>query len=345
MTMNTSNPEELAAIPQPAWETYRSRIDEYLDGYRAFSALKISLEMGLFDRTVSLAGPEEIASELGTDAMLTKLLCASLAEMELLHEKGGKYANTDAARHYLVSASPYNQIDSVLMSAHRASRWEDLGSYLKDGPEVLPQEEYFDEAWISSIAMGSKGGSVGRVIKYLEEHVDLPEEGTLIDVGGGHGLYVIGLCARHRGLRGRVFDRQRILTVAERYSQAYGIPLELLPGDLYECPIPGGNDIMYTSFNPACSDPELVPNIDAALEPGGTLVVRRHTKTATEGALRNLEWNLRVWDGFERGGKRHSAAATDDGDRYIEGLSKRGIRLLSREAFDGTSEMLVFRKG
>lgn len=337
------DPGDLARVPDPEWGECRERIEGYIDGYRAFKVLETSLEIGIFDKLAHPSDAEVLAKELGTDPAMTGLLCACLAEMGFLEDRDGIFSKTAEADLFLTESSPFCQTESISRSAERMAGWEALAHRLRDGPEIVSQEEFFGEKWIAMIATGARGGSTGRVIAYLEEHLG-HLSGNMVDVGGGHGLYMIGLCARHPGLRGRVFDRPRILKVAERYSRDYDVPLELLPGDLYENPIPGGNDFMFASFNPACSDPKLVPSIDAALNPGGRLAVRRHTAAATTGALRNLEWNLRAWDGFKKGNKRHSAAATDEGDVYIDELAKAGIRLVSREGFDRESEILVFEK-
>ena len=344
--MNDSryDPGDLVKVPEPEWKEYRSRIDRYLDGYRAFKALEASLRLGLFEALAVPADPETVAARIDADPAMTGLLCASLAETGFIEEHDGVCSLTPGTETYLTEDSPHCQKDAVLRSAERASRWENLDRLVLGGPEVVSQEEHFNADWIKAIATESKGGSIGKVVGYIEEHAEIPETGTITDVGGGHGLYMIALCARHPGLRGRVFDRRRILAVAERHCEEYGVPLELVPGDLYEDPIPGGNDLMYIAFNPGDSDPDLVPNISDALSPGGTLIVRRHTRAATQGALRNLEWNLRIWEGFKPGGRRHSAAATDNGEKYIERLATAGVELVSREDFDRESEMLVFRK-
>ncbi len=342
--MNTKyDPKDLARVPNPEWGEYRNKIEEYIDGYRAFRVLETSANMGIFDNLAHPSDKETLAKRIGADPAMTGLLCDCLTEMGLLIKEGDLYSNAPAAELFFTESSPFCQKESIAASAERMRGWETLVQRVQDGPEIVSQKEFFGEKWITMIATGARGGSTGKVITYLEEHLG-HLSGTMTDVGGGHGLYMIGLCARHPELKGRVFDRPRILKTAEKYCRDYGVPLELVPGDLYEDPIPGGNDLMFISFNPACSDPKLVPNIAAALSPGGRLAVRRHTAAATTGALRNLEWNLRAWDGFRKGDKRHSAAASNEGDVYIEELAKAGIALVSREGFDRESEMLVFEK-
>lgn len=338
------NAKNLLETPDPLWREFHDDVFETnMKGFRATMALLTSVDLGLFDQTEKPATAKKISKALETDETVTAMLCDALSEMGLLTKDGEKYVNTPGTRHYLTSGSPYSQTDNLGRMERSIARWYGLEKYVRDGQKVLPMEKYFNKRWIKSIAEGSKGGSVAEAIKYLEKHIDLSKIGTATDLGGGHGLYMIGLRHLCPHIEARVFDRKAMLDVARKYSKSYGVDIVLVPGDFYENDLPTGNDLLFASFNPACSDHKLVPKISAALNPGGYLVVKRHNGKTIGDALTNMEWNLDVWEGHDPKKKRFHAA-TEEEDKYVGGLAKAGIRLVRKDDFDRTSEILVFRR-
>src|SRR4051794_39835274 len=71
----------------------------------------------------------------------------------------------------------------------------------------------------------------------------------VVGVGGGPGIYSIALLQRHEGLRAVVFDRAEVLKVAGEMRDAYGVGdrLELVAGDMFTDPLPGGCDLVLLS--------------------------------------------------------------------------------------------------
>ncbi|MGN0098381.1 MAG: methyltransferase, partial [Candidatus Methanomethylophilaceae archaeon] len=202
----------------------------------------------------------------------------------------------------------------------------------------------FGERWIDAIGEGAISGGIGTIMKDLESKVDLDSLDTFIDVGGGHALYSIALSYLHPNLKGTVFDKPHIIKVAERNISDYGSDVSTISGDYYTDDIPGTYDLVFASFNQMCSDPVLVPKIVSVMSPGGYMYIRRHRKAVSENALRNLEWNLAIWEGMPKGQKRHGGEFTQKSEEYIDAMESAGIRMISRETLDNSSEILVFRR-
>ena len=66
-------------------------------------------------------------------------------------------------------------------------------------------------------------GRAKNVAPVLAQRVDLSDASSLLDVGGGTGIYSIALLRRFPQLSAVVFDRPEVLTIAQRMAESYGV--------------------------------------------------------------------------------------------------------------------------
>jgi hypothetical protein len=71
----------------------------------------------------------------------------------------------------------------------------------------------------------------------------------VVDVGGGHGLLLSAILAKHRSLRGVLFDQPHVVAGAEPILQAAGVAdrCQIVGGDIFEA-VPGGGDAYLLKF-------------------------------------------------------------------------------------------------
>lgn len=344
MNENGFRVEALTGSPSASWKGFRERLDGYMDGYRLLNAVRAGVSLGIFDSLVEPSTVEDLSGRLGTDTEMTRMLCNVLVEEGLLIRDGDVYSDSDEAKAFLVSQAPHFHGPILDSSDERLEPWGRIADMVRNGPDYLPYEEFFSRKWIEGIARSAMLGPVASVLDELEGTVPVKDGDVILDVGGGHGLYVIGLCLRHPGAKGRVFDRDRILEAASENSKAAGVRLDLVPGDYYENDLPGGNDLLLIFSNPAGSDPEVTEKLARSLNPGGRIVIRRRSGGFEDSAVRNMDWNLKLWEGFKLGEKRFGGISAGKDDEYIRRLAELGVSLVSRDQTDPAMEMLVFRK-
>ena len=344
MNENGFRVEALTGSPSASWKGFRERLDGYMDGYRLLNAVRAGVSLGIFDSLVEPSTVEDLSGRLGTDTEMTRMLCNVLVEEGLLIRDGDVYSDSDEAKAFLVSQAPHFHGPILDSSDERLEPWGRIADMVRNGPDYLPYEEFFSRKWIEGIARSAMLGPVASVLDELEGTVPVKDGDVILDVGGGHGLYVIGLCLRHPGAKGRVFDRDRILEAASENSKAAGVRLDLVPGDYYENDLPGGNDLLLIFSNPAGSDPEVTEKLARSLNLGGRIVIRRRSGGFEDSAVRNMDWNLKLWEGFKLGEKRFGGISAGKDDEYIRRLAEQGVRLVSRDQKDPAMEMLVFRK-
>lgn len=120
-------------------------------------------------------------------------------------------------------------------------------------------------------------GRAKNVAPILAEQIDL-DRGTLLDVGGGSGIYSVACLRRNSQLHAIVFDRQEVLKVASEFADQYGVAdrLHLEAGDMFSDPLPSADRILLSNIlhdwdEPQCQ--ELVNRCAATLPSGGKLYI------------------------------------------------------------------------
>ena len=112
----------------------------------------------------------------------------------------------------------------------------------------------------------------------LARHIPLNTAGTLLDVGGGTGIYSIAFLRPNPGLRAIVFDRPEVLKTAECFAHDYGVidRVRLLPGDMFADPLPKADVILLSNILHDWDVPEcqtLISRCAASLNRGGRLTI------------------------------------------------------------------------
>jgi SAM-dependent methyltransferase len=124
----------------------------------------------------------------------------------------------------------------------------------------------------------SLAGRAKNVAPVLAERVSLDGARTLLDVGGGSGLYSIAWLRRHPALRAIVWDRPEVLKVAREMAGQYAVAdrLECVPGDMFVDPVPSADVVLLSNILHDWDEPEcrtLVERCAATLPPGGRLLI------------------------------------------------------------------------
>lgn len=120
-------------------------------------------------------------------------------------------------------------------------------------------------------------GRAKNVAPVLAQELTFGHE-TLLDVGGGTGIYSIACLRHHPELKAIIFDRPEVLKVAAEFAQQYGVADRLTchPGDMFADPLPTADTILLSNILHDWDVPEcrqLVKRCASALRPGGRLMI------------------------------------------------------------------------
>ena len=139
------------------------------------------------------------------------------------------YQNTPVAQQYLSQESP------LYLGKERFQEDEPgklLERYIKEGPsnEVITKE-YWTPGMIKKLEVTALLGGVQSAMK----HVNLAGRKSLLDIGGGHGLYSIFFTSKYPELRACVLDLPQVIEVTNENIQRYnaGDRVDVVAGDYH----------------------------------------------------------------------------------------------------------------
>ncbi|MCF8029906.1 MAG: methyltransferase domain-containing protein [Desulfohalobiaceae bacterium] len=110
---------------------------------------------------------------------------------------------------------------------------------------------------------------------------------SLLDIGGGSGVYSLAFLRRNPSMQAVIFDLPQVIPVTEECisQEPESDRITLFPGDFYQDELPTGCDMALLSAiihqNGPQQNLELYRKVYRALEPGGILLIRDHIMDET----------------------------------------------------------------
>lgn len=274
-----------AIDPTPIFEQFR--------GSYATEILTAAVSgFNVFGKLAKGARPEdEFRQELGLAERPAVVLFTALKAMGLLAKDAhGRLDLTPLAREHLLPGSPFDVSDYIglasdspgvremvaRLTTNRPAGAEDAQGaafIFREGIESAMEQEASARHLTLALA-----GRAKNVAPHLARVVDLRDATTLLDVGGGTGIYSMACLQRNPKLRAIVWDRPEVLKVASEMAAAYGVAdrLECWPGDMFTDPVPSADVVLLSNVLhdwdvPQCQ--ELVGRCAAALPADGRLLI------------------------------------------------------------------------
>jgi len=317
--------------PAPVFELFR--------GAHATELLTAAVaHFNVFSRLADGPLPaSQLQSELNLQDRPMVVLFTALKAMGLLAERAGFLQLTPLAAEHLVPGGAFDvgdylglaaQSPGVLVMVERLKTNRPAGAdasgngvafIYRDG--MASAMEAADSARHLTLALAGRAKNVAPV---LAEKLPLDGVRTLLDVGGGTGIYSFALLQKNPHLNAIVLDRPEVLKIAAELAEQYGIAdrLELLPGDMFESPLPAADAVLLSNILHDWDVPEcrsLVQRCASILPAGGRLVIHDvFLNDALDGPLPIALYSASLFTLTE--GRAYSAA------EYREWLSTAGLR-------------------
>ena len=290
--------------PTPIFEMFRG---SYGTELLTAAVVEFALFRRLAERPMSF---EELRSEIGLQRRPAVVLITALRAMGLLiTDEQGRLTLSPLASEHLVSGREFD-VSGYIALAGDSPGVREMIARLKTNrptgatddvatggsPVVLPTHDHqassdgtafiFREGTASAMDVEasarfltmSLAGRAKNVAPVLSERVSLDGAKTLLDVGGGSGIYSIAWLRRHPALRAIVWDRPEVLKVTAEMAQQYGVAdrLECVSGNMFTDPVPACDVCLLSNILHDWDEPEcrtLVQRCAAALSPGGRLLI------------------------------------------------------------------------
>ena len=207
------------------------------------------------------AGFTELREELGLSRRAAVVLFTALRAMGLLEMKDGKLRLSDIATEHLLPGSPFDVGDYIglaaqspgvitmveLLRTNKPLSFEGGGNAFiyRDGIESAMDSESLARHFTLALS-----GRAKNVAPLLAKVLDTSSASTVIDVGGGTGIYSYALLQKNPNLRAIVLDRPEVLNVAEEMAEEYGVAdrTELVAADMFTDEIPNGDLVLLSNI-------------------------------------------------------------------------------------------------
>lgn len=258
-------------------------LDELMKTITAFQKSRIILsafELGIFTALDGDAkSSETVASMLETDHRATDRLLNALCAIKLIIKQDGLFSNSRLASGYLVKGKT-DYLLHLMHTSHGWDNWHKLTDAIRTGksPTVQPFDDR-DEAWFAAFidTMHKRGISQAKEIAQL---LDLLNVNTVLDIGGGSGVFSIGFVDAKKDIRATVFDLPQVTTLTKKYIAQAGLShaIDTKEGDYMKTDFGSGYDLILLSaiihINSYSENRDLISRCAKALNKDGLLVVQ-----------------------------------------------------------------------
>ena len=275
-----------ATDPTPIFEHFRN-------GYATDLLTVACVDFDVFGKLAG--GPKtfgELCAATGLANRAANVLLTALRSMGMISvNAGGSYELSPMAAEHLVAGGYFDvggyvslvaEAPSVRAIAERlktnkpaGNRKEDTGAAFIFRPGLESAMDQSDSARRLTMALA---GRARNVAPHLADAVDFSQSKTLLDIGGGTGIYSIACLQKNPHLKAIVWDRAEVLKIAGEMAAEYGVAdrLELIPGDMFTDPVPQADVMLLSNILHDWDEPEclrLLKRVHDALPPGGRALV------------------------------------------------------------------------
>lgn len=254
-------------------------IDNVIEGYRRYRILLWALESGLAD-ILYADGPQDPAfliEKLGYQSVLGEFWVRALIETGILEKVDRKVRLCPEIAPYLVTKSPFYQGDSIRSCSEGI--WGESVQLFKN--QDVPQKPAgnMSSGFLKVVCQHSMRGEIQEITHFLGQIQEFQSSTTLLDIGGGHGMYSISLCQKNPGLSAVILDRADITPFTQEMIEKYQMNdcISVVTGDM-NISLPGSlYDIVFASHVLYRTEDLLIMlnRIAEKIKPGG-LVISNH---------------------------------------------------------------------
>jgi hypothetical protein len=264
------------------------RLNQMLLGQFVARSLALVSELGVAD--LLRDGPRslhELAQQTGSDADALYRVLRALAALEVFTESPGpSFANSELS-HFL-----RKDVDGSLGAMARWlgdisgwTAWGRLDHSVRTGAPAFDAvlgcdcfswlQRHPDTLRVFQDAMTSYSGVTGRAVS---ESYDFSSIGTLLDVGGGHGMLLSLILARFPQLSGILYDRPEVIEPARAHwaEAPQGARIRFMAGNFLESVPAGADAIIMKNILHDWDDAhaaQLLAHCRGSSKPGGRLLV------------------------------------------------------------------------
>ena len=257
----------------------QEELNSMINGFQKSRIIFTAFELEIF---TLLSNSEKSAKEIAIDKdidpealeQLMNVLCA----LELLEKKNGKFSNLPIAENFLVKNKP-DYLSKISHSINLWNSWSALTQVVKTGT-VKHQTQIIDKKndWLRNF-IGAMHNRAKKTAPITVQNIDLEGVHSILDIGGGSGVFAMAFKARKDTLEASVFDLPNVIPLTKDYIKKEGFEgkIHTIAGDYLIDDIGSGYDLIFLSAvihsNSFEENQKLIIKCAKALNPNGRILI------------------------------------------------------------------------
>ncbi|MCP4449897.1 MAG: hypothetical protein GY809_00430 [Planctomycetes bacterium] len=262
-----------------AWA--QDRLLELVRGFQPACVVAAAADLDLFSHLTSQ--PTEVsclAQALDADMRGLRILLDALVALNLVVKEDAGYSVTEPVKQLMSPETDASILASVQHLANCLRSWGQLANTIKTGRpcDRVPSVRGVQgdtESFIQAMQIFARA----QIPETLTRLHDL-QFTHLLDIGGASGNWTAGFLDARPGAMATLFDLPQVIPLAQIHLARCRMTdrVRLVPGDYNTDALPGNADFAWLSAiahqNSRDQNRRLFTRIHAALQPGGTLIIR-----------------------------------------------------------------------
>ncbi len=196
----------------------QQKIREIAYAFQSSRILLTAFELDLFTYLDKhLLTSEQLAVELNCNSKSLERLLNALVGLGLLRKVKNKFYNTEAASNYLVKGK--NDFLGNLYHTNDLWRsWSNLTDVVKSGKKETNKKS--DDNWKENFIAAMHFRAI-KESKILASMLDLQNVKTMLDVGGGSGIFSMAFIEKNNNIKSTIFDLPHIIPITKKYVNEF----------------------------------------------------------------------------------------------------------------------------
>ena len=319
-------------------------IREFAASFQKSRILLSGFELDIFT-TIDESGTTnvQISTKLNLDEHACERLLNALVSLGFLKKQNHLFFNTPESFTFLSKKSP-EYLGGLMHTNHLWNTWSNLTKVVKTGIAAHSDEiNSRGEDWLFSFISAMHDRAKKQAPQQLA-NIDLSGVNSLLDIGGGSGVYSMEFISRKPDLKATVFDLPNVVPITKGFieKENFTDKIRTYSGDYTADDLPTGFDLVFLSAiihsNSLAVNQGLIKKCFLSLNKNGRIIIQdwimNNDRTQpTSGAIFAI--NMLV--------------GTEAGDCFTEQevtemLTNGGFTTISRIEFDSGLSQVIAQK-
>jgi SAM-dependent methyltransferase len=258
----------------------QEQIFHAISGYQTSRILLTALELKIFTTIdEKKMTSEDISHKIGTKKESTETLLNALTALGFLKKHEGLFSNSPHSLQFLCEKSP-DFLGGVFHSNNLWDTWSGLTDAVKTGKHKKQKNvSEHNEDWLYNFIAAMHARAKKSAFDDIEQ-IELTGTKSILDLGGGSGVYGMAFKKRAGAAEVTLFDLPEVIPISEKFieSEGYTGKIKTLKGNFDIDPIGSGYDLIFLSaivhMNNNEKNIKLIKKCTEALNPNGRIVIQ-----------------------------------------------------------------------